>query len=50
MVTEAMKLKDTAPWMKSYDKRRPHFKKRQYFADKGLSNQNFDLSSGHVWM
>ena len=36
--------------MKSYDKRRLHFKKRQYFADKGLSNQNFDLSSGHVWM
>ena len=49
MVTEA-KEKDTAPWMKSYDKRRLHFKKRQYFADKGLSNQNFDLSSGHVWM
>ena len=35
MVTAAMKLKDAAPWKKSYDKPREHIKKqRHYFAKK----------------
>ena len=30
---------------------RQHFKKqRHYFANKGLSNQGYGFSSGHVWM
>ena len=45
-----MKLKDT-PWKESYDQPRKHMKKqRHYFADKGLSSQGYDFSSGHVWM
>ena len=40
-----------APWKKSYDKPRQHFKKqRHYFAKKGLSSQNYGFSSSHVWM
>ena len=40
MVTAAMKLKDIAPWKKSYDQLRQHIKKqRHYFANKGLSSQ-----------
>ena len=35
MVTAAMKLKDLAPWKKSYDQPRQHIKKqRHYFANK----------------
>ena len=35
MVTAAMKLKDTAPWKKSYDQPRQHIKmQRHYFANK----------------
>ena len=35
MVGAAMKLKDTAPWQKSYDQTRQHIKtQRHYFADK----------------
>ena len=35
MVTKAMKLKDIAPWKKSYDQPRQHTKKqRHYFATK----------------
>ena len=35
MVTAAMKLKDTAPWKKSYDQPRQHIQKqRHYFTDK----------------
>ena len=45
-----MKLKDT-PWKKSYDKPRQHIKKeRHYFANTGLSSQNYGFSSSHVWM
>ena len=34
--TTAMKLKDAAPWKKSYDKPRQHIEKqRHYFANKG---------------
>ena len=37
MVTAAMKLKELAPWKKSYDKPRQCIKKqRHYFAYKGL--------------
>ena len=39
------------PWKKSYDHPRQHIKKqRHYFADKGLSNQNYGFSRSHVWM
>ena len=35
MVTAAMKLKEAAPWKKSYDKLRQHIKKqRHHFANK----------------
>ena len=51
MVTAAMKLKDTAPWMKSYDQPRQHIKKqRHYFANKGPSSQSYGFSSSYVWM
>ena len=51
MVTAAMKLKDTAPWKKSYDQPRQHIKKqRHYFANKGPSSQSYVFSSSHVWM
>ena len=40
-----------APWKKSYDQPRQHIKKqRHYFANKGLSSQNFSFSSSHEWM
>ena len=42
MVIAAMKLKDTAPWKKSYDKPRQHIKKqRYYFANKGPSSKSY---------
>ena len=40
MVTAALKLKDAAPWKKSYDQARQHIKKqRHYFTNKGLCSQ-----------
>ena len=40
-----------APWKKSYDQPRQHFKKqRHYFADKGPSSQGYGFSSSHIWM
>ena len=40
-----------APWKKSYDKPRQHFRKqRHYFANKSLSSQSCGFSSNHVWM
>ena len=40
-----------APWKKSYDQPRQHFKKeRHFFAKKGLSSQGYGFSSSHVWM
>ena len=46
------KIKTLAPWKKSYDQRRQHFKKqRHYFADKGPSSHSFGFSqtkSSHV--
>ena len=51
MVIAAMKLKDIAPWKKSYDKPRWHIKKQKhYFADTGSSRQSYGFSSNHVWM
>ena len=48
MVTVAMKLKDAAPWKKSYDKPRQHIKThRYYFANKGPSSQSYGFSSSH---
>ena len=38
-------------WKKSYDQPRQHIKKqRHYFANKGLSIQEYSFSSGHIWM
>ena len=38
-------------WKESYDKPTQHIKKqRYYFSDKGLYNQSYGFSSGHVWM
>ena len=40
-----------APWKKSCDQPRQHFKKqRHYFANKGLSSQSYGFSSSHVRM
>ena len=40
-----------APWKKSYDQPRQHFKKqRHYFANKCPSSQSYSFSSNHVWM
>ena len=51
MVTAAMKLKEAAPWKKSYDQSRQHIKKqRHHLANKGPSSQSYGLSSSHVWM
>ena len=50
MMTAAMKLKDIAPWKKSYYQPREHIKKqRHYFASKGPSSQSYGFSSSHVW-
>ena len=39
------------PWKESYDQRRQHIQKqRHYFANKGLSSQDYGFSSSHVWM
>ena len=49
MVTVAMKLKDVAPWKKSYDQPRQHIKRqRHHFANKGPSGQSYGFSSSHV--
>ena len=51
MVTTAMKLKDLAPWKKSYEKPRQHIKKQShYFANKGPYSQSYGFSSSHVCM
>ena len=45
------KLKDLAPWKKSYDKPRQHIKKqRHHFANKGSYSQSYGFSSSRVWM
>ena len=51
MVTTARKLKDIAPWKKSYDKPRQRMKKQRHnFANKGSCSQTYGFSSSHVWM
>ena len=51
MVIAAMKLKTLAPWKESCDQTRQHIKnQRQYFVNKGLSNQRYGYSSSHIWM
>ena len=46
-----MKLKDAAPWKKSYDKHRQCIKKqRHHFADKGPSSQSYGFFTSHVEM
>ena len=51
MVTAGLKLKEAAPWKKSYDQPRQHIKKqRHYLAHKGLSSQSYGFSSGHAGM
>ena len=57
MVTAAMKLKDACSLEKSYDEPRQHIENNIFimfkilkFTNKGLSNQGYDFSSGHVWM
>ena len=43
VVTAVMKVKDAAPWKKSYDQTRQHTKKqRHYFANKGWSSQSYE--------
>ena len=50
MVSAVMKLKDT-PLQEIYDQPRQHIKKQKhYFANKGLSSQDYGFSRGHVWM
>ena len=44
-------IKTLTPWKESYDQPREHIQKqRPYFANKGLSSQDYGFSSGHVWM
>ena len=44
-------IKMLTPWKESYDQSRQHIKKqRHYFANKGLSSQDYGFSSGHIWM
>ena len=51
MVIAAMKLKDLAPWKKSYDQHTEHIKKKRcYFANKGPSSQSYGFPGSHVWM
>ena len=46
-----MKLKDIAPWKKSYDQSRQHIEKQShYFANKGPFSQGYGFSSSRVWM
>ena len=51
MVTCSHEIKMLTPWKESHDQPRQHIRKRRhYFANKGLSNQDYGFSSGHVWM
>ena len=44
-------IKTLAPWKKSYDKPRQHFKKqRHHFADKCQYSQSYGFSISHIWM
>ena len=51
MLTVTTKLKDVAPWKKSYDKPRKHIKKqRHHFTSKGPYSQSYGFYSSHVWL
>ena len=51
MVTATMKLKDSSPRNKSYDKHRQHIKKqRHYFANKDPCHFSSVQSLSHVWL
>ena len=55
MVIAAKKLKDTCSLEEKLDsilnQPRQHIKKqRHYFANKGMSSQDYGFSSGHVWI
>ena len=51
MGTAAMKLKDSSPCKKSYDKPRQCIKKQRHcFTNKGPSSQSYGFSGSHVWM
>ena len=50
MVTAAMKLKDVAPWKKSYDQPRQHIKAETLLCQWSLSSQSYGFSCRHVWM
>ena len=44
-------LQPLTPGKESYDQPRQHIKKqRHYFANKGLSSQDYGFSSGHIWI
>ena len=44
-------IKILTPWKESYEQPRQHIKKqRHYFANKGLSSQDYGFSTSHVWM
>ena len=44
-------IKTLAPWKKSYDQLRQHFKKQRHsFTDKVPSSQSYGFSSSRVWM
>ena len=50
-MTAAMKLKDAYSLEEKLWQPRQHIKKQRcYFANKGLSSQNYSFSSSHVWM
>ena len=51
MVIAAMKFKVAYCLEESYGQPRQHIQKqRHYFANKGPSSQDYNFSSGHVWM
>ena len=50
MVTAAMKLRCLLLGRKVITNLDNIEKQRHYFANKGLSSQDYDFSSGHVWM
>ena len=51
MVTAAMKVEDTYPWKKSYEKPRHCIRKQTpHFADKVHIVKAMVFSSSHVWM
>ena len=51
MVTAAMKLKDGAPWKKSYDQPKQHIKNQRHsFTNKIPSSQSYEYPSIHVWV